>query len=226
MTPLDTGAILLTLKLAAVSTFILVIIGTPVAWWLAQSRGARRTFVESVIALPLVLPPTVVGFYLLVAFSPDASLGKLWLQITGSNLAFTFSALVLGSVLYSMPFVIQPLQSAFRQVPKDILEAAATMGAKPREQFFSVVLPVCRRSFITAASLGFAHTVGEFGIVLMIGGNIPNETQVLSIRLYDQVESLQYSQAHSLAAGLLVFSFLLLYLIYRGDKQARVGFGS
>ena len=163
----------------------------------------------------------MLGFYLLIAFAPQSVIGEAWQQLTGSRLAFTFNALVIGSVIYSLPFVVQPLQAAFRQVPTTLLEAAAVLGANATDRWFSVILPCCRHSFLTAASLGFAHTVGEFGVVLMIGGNIPGETQVLSIALYDRVEALQFSQAHAMAAGLMLFSFVMLYLLYsRGDKLA------
>ncbi|MCP3907062.1 MAG: molybdate ABC transporter permease subunit [Oceanicoccus sp.] len=223
----DLTAIVLTIKLAAVTTVILLAIGTPLAWWLAHTRNRGKALFEAIVALPLVLPPTVLGFYLLLAFSPTSPFGQFWLGATGTPLAFSFSALVIGSVLYSLPFVIQPLQTSFEQLPKKLFEAASTMGASFKDQFISLVLPQCKRSFITAASLGFAHTIGEFGVVLMIGGNIPGETQVLSISLYDKVESLQYSEAHWLAGGLVIFSLLLLAFIYslkRGDaKSTRVG---
>jgi molybdate transport system permease protein len=209
----------ITVELAAVTVFWLLLLGTPLAWWLAQGKSRLRTAVEAIVALPLVLPPTVLGFYLLIAFAPQSPPGALWLQLTGQPLAFTFSALVIGSFLYSLPFVVQPLQTAFQQLPVSLLEAAATLGAGPLDRWLHVVAPLCRRSFITAASLGFAHTVGEFGVVLMIGGNIPGETQVLSIALYDQVESLQYGQAHRMAAGLMLFSFTILYLLYRQNGR-------
>ncbi|MCR8922402.1 molybdate ABC transporter permease subunit [Dasania sp. GY-MA-18] len=214
----DIAAIVLTLQLAAVSTVILLILGTPLAWWLAHSHNRAKPLFEAIVALPLVLPPTVLGFYLLLAFAPDSPFGQLWLSATGHSLAFSFSALVIGSVLYSLPFVVQPLQASFEQLPVKLLEAASTLGADFKDRFFSIVLPLSRRSFITAASLGFAHTVGEFGIVLMIGGNIPGKTQVLSIALFDRVESLQFQQAHILAAGLVVFSLLLLTVVYRINK--------
>ena len=211
-------ALWLTLRLASTTTVWLLVIGTPLAWWLAHSRWRGKPILEAVIALPLVLPPTVLGFYLLLAFAPDSAFGQFWLTATGQPLAFSFSALVIGSVLYSLPFVVQPLQAGFEQLPKGSLEAAATMGANRRDQFISVVLPLTRRSFIAAASLGFAHTIGEFGVVLMIGGNIPGQTQVLSIALFDHVESLQYAQAHQLAAGLVIFSLLLLSLLYKLNR--------
>ncbi|MEE4192206.1 MAG: molybdate ABC transporter permease subunit [Halieaceae bacterium] len=212
-------ALWLTLKLAAVSTLWLLLLGTPLAWWLARRKTLASTVVEAVVALPLVLPPTVLGFYLLIAFAPQSALGQAWQALTGSRLAFSFSALVIGSVLYSLPFVVQPLQAAFRQVPSSILEAAATLGAGPLDRWRSVVLPLCRPSFLAAASLGFAHTVGEFGVVLMIGGNIPGETQVLSIALYDRVEALDFAAAHQLAAGLVLFSLVTLFLLYRSSGR-------
>jgi molybdate transport system permease protein len=220
MTEGELEAIFLTLRLASVTVILLMVFGTPLAWWLSRRRSGFSALVESLVALPLILPPTVLGFYLLLLFAPQTALGQLWQQLTGSQLAFSFSALVIGSFLYSLPFVVQPLQSAFSQVPQGLLQAAATLGAAPLDQFRSVVMPLCRRIFITAASLGFAHTVGEFGVVLMIGGNIPGETRVLSIALYDQVESLQFDQAHRLAAGLIVFSLGLLFLLYRSNPQA------
>jgi molybdate transport system permease protein len=216
----ELDAIQLTVALATVTTALLLLLGTPLAWWLARRRGTVAALVESVVAVPLILPPTVLGFYLLLLLAPGTAVGRLWQQLTGTQLAFSFSALVIGSVIYSLPFVVQPLQSAFQRVPAGLLQAAATLGATPLDQFRSVVLPLCRRSFVTAASLGFAHTVGEFGVVLMIGGNIPGETQVVSIALYDLVESLQFERAHHLAAGLLLFSLGLLFLLYRGERRA------
>ena len=215
----ELDAIYLTVLLSATTTVILLVLGTPLAWWLSRRQGNTQAAIEAIVAMPLVLPPTVLGFYLLLMLAPDTALGRLWQSLTGTQLAFSFSALVIGSVIYSMPFVVQPLQSAFSRVPQGMLHAAATLGASPFDQFRSVVMPLCRRSFITAASLGFAHTVGEFGVVLMIGGNIPGETQVLSIALFDQVESLQFDQAHRLAGGLVVFSLALLFLVYRRDPQ-------
>jgi molybdate transport system permease protein len=215
----DLLAITLTLKLAAITTAILLLLSTPLAWWLANTNIKIKPMIEAVVALPLVLPPTVLGFYLLLAFSPQSPFGQFWLGISGQSLAFTFSALVIASVIYSLPFVVQPLQASFEQLPKSLLEAAATMGANKRDQFVNVVLPLTKRSFITAASLGFAHTVGEFGVVLMIGGNIPGETQVLSIALYDKVEAMQYTEAHWLAGGLIIFSLALLAFIYSLNRN-------
>lgn len=212
----------LTLKLAAVTTMFLLLLGTPLAWWLARRRGTLAALVEAVVALPLVLPPTVLGFYLLLALAPDSPPGRFWQWIVGEQLAFSFSALVIGSLLYSLPFVVQPLQQAFERVPRPLLQAAATLGARPSDQFRSIVVPLCRRSFLTAAALGFAHTIGEFGVVLMIGGNIPGETQVLSIALYDQVETMNYAAAHRLSLGLLLFSLVLLFMLYRRDPGSRL----
>lgn len=218
----DLVAVLLTLKLALVTTLILLMLATPLAWWLATTKSRVKLLIEPIVALPLILPPTVMGFYLLLAFAPDSLLGGLWLQFNGAPLAFTFDALVIGSVIYSLPFFTQPLQIAFENLGVGVLEAAATMGARPLDRFFSVTVPLCRRGFITATSLSFAHTVGEFGIVLMIGGNIPGETRVLSIALYDHVESLQYAQAHWLAGGLLLFSFLMLLIVYAANHRVQV----
>lgn len=222
MTPSDISAVWITLKLAFISSVILLLLGTPIAWRLSQSTWRLKPLLEALVALPLVLPPTVLGFYLLLAFAPAAVLGTSWQWLTGSQLAFSFSGLVIGSVIYSLPFVVQPLQAAFEQLPRDLLEAAATMGAKPLDRFVSIVMPITRRSFIMAASLAFAHTIGEFGVVLMIGGNIPGVTQVVSIALYDNVETMNYARAHILAGGLLAFSLLLLSVVYWGNRGARL----
>ena len=210
----DILALTTTLKMAAMTTVILLLLGTPLAWYLAKWQSRFKVFFEAVVALPLVLPPTVLGFYLLLAFSPNSLPGQVWQSATGSQLAFSFSAIVIGSVLYSLPFVVQPLQKAFEQLGDHHLEAAAMLGAGPIDRFFSVVLPLTKASFITATVLGFAHTVGEFGVVLMIGGNIPGETRVLSIALFDHVEAFNYANAHLLSAGLLIASLLLLSFVY------------
>lgn len=220
MSAAELDAIVLTLMLAGTTTAVLLLLGTPLAWWLSRRRGTLPALVEAVVAMPLVLPPTVLGFYLLLMLAPDTPLGRLWQQLTGDQLAFSFSALVIGSVIYSLPFVVQPLQGAFSRVPAGLLRAAATLGATPLDQFRSVVLPLTRRNFVVAGSLGFAHTVGEFGVILMIGGNIPGETRVVSVALFDYVESLQFDQAHRLSAVLVVFSLALLFLLYRGDRRA------
>lgn len=207
-------AIWLTLKLAAVSTVILMIIALPLGWWLAKTRAKIRPLVEAITALPLVLPPTVLGFYLLVLMRPDAPLGAFWVRITGDTLAFSFSGLVLASVLYSLPFAVQPMQTAFMSVTQSTLDAARTLGATSRDAFFSVSLPLAKRGFITAAVLSFAHTVGEFGVVLMVGGNIPGQTRVISIEIFTAVETLDYATAHRLSLWLLILSFVVLTLIY------------
>jgi molybdate transport system permease protein len=218
-----TEIILVTAKLAFVTTFILLVVSPPIAWWLSQGRSWTRSIIEALVSLPLVLPPTVLGFYLLLLMAPDALFGRFWMTMTGTPLSFSFSALVVGSVLYSLPFVVQPLHNAFRQIPQSLLETAATLGAAPFDRFVSVVVPFCKKSFITASCLGFAHTVGEFGVVLMIGGNIPGETQVLSIALFDAVERLDFAGAHLMAGGLMAFSLLSLIMIYRYNSRTNVG---
>ncbi len=210
----DFLALIVTLKMAAITTLILLLIGTPLAWYLAKMTSRFKVIIEAIVALPLVLPPTVLGFYLLIAFSPQHLPGQLWQQVTGQQLAFSFSAIVIGSVLYSLPFVVQPLQKAFEQLGDSLLEAGAMLGAGPIDRFFTIVLPLTKASFITAASLGFAHTVGEFGVILMIGGNIPGETRVLSIALFDHVEAFDYAKAHVLAVSLLIGSMILLASVY------------
>jgi molybdate transport system permease protein len=216
---LDLGPVFLTLRLAAVSTALLLAVGTPLAWWLARTRSRARAPVEAAVALPLVLPPTVLGFYLLVALGPHGPLGALWSAAGGGPLVFSFAGLVAGSVLYSLPFVVQPLQASFEGVGRLPLEAAAALGAGPLDRFATVAVPLARRGFLTAATLGFAHTLGEFGVVLMIGGNIPGRTRVLSIAIYDLVESLRYREAHLLSAGLLAFSFLVLLAVYLANRR-------
>ena len=211
---LDFSAIIVTIKLAIVSTSILILIGTPIAWWLSQTKFKFKAVFEAIIALPLILPPTVLGFYLLITLGSNGPIGKLLESFGGSSIAFTFTGLVVGSVIYSMPFVVQPLQNSFSSVGRKPLEVAATLGASKIDRFFSVAVPLARSGFITAAVLGFAHTVGEFGVVLMIGGNIPGETGVVSIAIYDHVEAMEYGQAHWLAGGLLATSFLMLLFVY------------
>ena len=211
---LDFSAIIVTVKLAIVSTSILILIGTPIAWWLSQTKFKFKAVFEAIIALPLILPPTVLGFYLLITLGSNGPIGKLLESFGGSSIAFTFTGLVVGSVIYSMPFVVQPLQNSFSSVGIKPLEVAATLGSSKIDRFFSVAVPLSRSGFITAAVLGFAHTVGEFGVVLMIGGNIPGETGVVSIAIYDHVEAMEYGQAHWLAGGLLATSFLMLLFVY------------
>jgi molybdate transport system permease protein len=218
----DLTAVAITLKLAGLSTLILLLLGTPLAWWLARTRWRFKFLLEAVVALPLVLPPTVLGFYLLVALGPHGPVGGLMEALGGRPLAFTFTGLVIGSVFYSMPFVVQPLQDAFRAVGRRPLEVAATLRAAPLDRFFTVAVPLARAGFFTAAVLGFAHTLGEFGVVLMIGGNIPGETQVVSIAIYDHVEGLEYGQAHWLSGVLLLMSFLMLAAVYALNRRFRV----
>lgn len=218
----DLSAFFITLKLALLTTLILLLVGTPLAWWMARTRWRFKFLLEAVVALPLVLPPTVLGFYLLVALGPHGPLGGLMESLGGRPLAFTFAGLVIGSVFYSMPFVIQPLQNAFTAMGRRPMEVAATLRASPLDQFFTVAVPLARPGFLTAAVLGFAHTVGEFGVVLMIGGNIPGETQVLSIAIYDHVEALEYSQAHWLSGGLLLLSFVMLIGVYATNRRLSV----
>ena len=219
---MDIAPILVTLKLASITTGILLILGTPLAWWLSQTKNKLKTVLESVVALPLVLPPTVLGFYLLMALSPDGFVGGLWATISDSPLSFSFTGLVIGSVIYSMPFVVQPLQASFEMVGKPIQQASYSLGANQFDTFINVVLPLSMRGFLVAIPLGFAHTVGEFGVVLMIGGNIPEVTQVLSIVIYDHVEVLEYQQAHAYSAGLLIFSFIVLFITYSLNKTLMV----
>ncbi len=218
----DLTALSVTLKLAAVSTVILLLAGTPLAWWLANTRSRVKLVVDAVVALPLILPPTVMGFYLLIALGPNGPLGRLMQGLGGESLAFTFTGLVIGSVVYSLPFVVQPLQDAFATIGKRPMEVAATLRATPLDRFFSVAVPLARHGYLSALVLGFAHTVGEFGVVLMIGGSIPGETRVLSIAIYDHVESLEYGQAHLLSGTLLVMSFLLLLILYGVKRRYRV----
>jgi molybdate transport system permease protein len=214
----------LTLELASLTTILLLIVGTPVAWWLARSKARWKEAVAAIVALPLVLPPTVLGFYLLIALGPDGPGGWIGGFFGLRSLAFTFEALVIGSVLYSMPFVVQPIRIAFEAFGDRPLEVAATLRASPWNAFWTVAVPLARPGFLTGAVLGFAHTVGEFGVVLMIGGNIPGRTKVLSVAIYDYVESLQWAQAHILAAGMLVFSFVVILSMMVLEKRiARPG---
>ncbi len=223
--PLDLGPLWLTLKLALVATGVLLVLGSPLAWWLAHTRSRMKAVVEAVTALPLVLPPTVLGFYLLLLFSPRSSFGGWWVQVTDTTLAFSFTGLVIASVLYSLPFMVQPLQLAFEAVGRAPLEAAATLRASRLDAFFSVASPMALRGYLSAIVLTFAHTVGEFGVVLMVGGNIPGQTKVISIAIYEHVETLQYASAHVLAAGMLVFSFLVLLFVYTMNRRFPVQVG-
>lgn len=215
----DLGPLWLTLRLAAITTAILLLLGTPIAWWLAHTRSRVKPWVEALTALPLVLPPTVLGFYLLVMLSPKSTIGSFWLSATGSTLTFSFIGLIIASVLYSMPFTVQPLQAAFETVGRDPLEAAAVLRAGPLDRFFTIAAPLAGRGFLTAAVLSFAHTIGEFGVVLMVGGNIPGQTKVISIAIYEHVETINYASAHVLSAGLLVFSFVVLLFVYMINRR-------
>ena len=216
------AAVWVTVKLAWTTTCILMLMAVPLAWWLANMKNTIRPVLEALVGLPMVLPPTVLGFYLLMLFSPNYAPGQAWLWLTGTTLAFSFNGLVIASVIYSLPFVVQPLQRAFEQLDKRLLEAAAMLGAGPVDRFLTIVLPNTQRALILAACMGFAHTVGEFGVVLMIGGNIPGETRVLSIALFDAVESQQFVLAHQIAGGLLVFAMVLLIVLYRLDRKPTI----
>ena len=215
----------LTAQLAGLTTVLLLLIGTPLAWWLARTRSPAKPVLAALVTMPLVLPPSVLGFYLLLLMGPQGPVGQFTQALGLGRLPFTFTGLVVASVLYSMPFVVQPLQQAFEAVPERTMEAAATLRASPWDRFFSVAVPLARPGFVTASVLGFAHTVGEFGVVLMIGGNIPDKTRVLSVAIYDHVEALEYAQAHWLSAGMLAFSFVVLLALYgrRGNAGGGVG---
>jgi molybdate transport system permease protein len=225
MNAADWQAVRLTAELATLTTLLLLVAGTPVAWWLARTRSAAKPLVASLVAMPLVLPPSVLGFYLLVLMGPQGPVGQLTESLGLGRLPFTFAGLVVASVLYSMPFVVQPLQQAFEAIPERTLEAAATLRAGPWDRFFTVALPLARPGLLTASVLGFAHTVGEFGVVLMMGGNIPGQTRVLSVAVYEHVEATEFAQAHRLAAGMVVFALVVLVSLYmlnrRRDAAAR-----
>lgn len=226
LTKADWQAIILTLQLATLVTVLLLLVSTPIAWWLARTRSRIKPWIAACVALPLVLPPTVLGFYLLLMLGPNGPIGKLMLGLGLSTLPFTFTGLVVASVFYSLPFVVQPLQNAFEAIGNGPLEAAASLRASPLDRFVSVVLPLAKPGFLVAAVLGFAHTVGEFGIVLMIGGNIPGKTSVLSVVVYDHVEALEYTKAHWMAGGMLVFSMsVLLFMQLMGQRQIEQGLG-
>ena len=213
--------VVLTVKLAAISTLVLLVLGTPLAWWLARSKAYWKEAVGAVVALPLVLPPTVLGFYLLITLSPTSPIGQAATAVFGHSLPFTFTGLVVGSVIYSLPFVVQPVRNAFEAIGDKPLEAAATLRASPLDTFFNVALPLARPGLLSGAVLGFAHTIGEFGVVLMIGGNIPGETKVLSVAIYDHVEALEWTQAHILAGGMLAFSFVVILVMMIAEKRMR-----
>ena len=214
LSPADIDTLLLTFKVASLATLLMLLFGTPLAWWLARTHSAWKGIINAVVALPLVLPPTVLGFYLLVLMGPVGAIGKFTIWLGLGTLPFTFAGLVIASVLYSLPFVVQPLQTAFSAIGEQALEAAATLRASPLDIFFSVVVPLAKSGFLTAGILGFAHTVGEFGVVLMVGGNIPDKTRVVSVQIYNHVEALEYTEAHWLAGCLLLFSFSVLMVLY------------
>lgn len=219
----DLTPLWLTLHLALVTTVVLLVIGTPIAWWLARTRSRLKVPVEAVTALPLVLPPTVLGFYLLILMSPASAIGGLWVDLTGDTLTFSFAGLVVASVIYSLPFMVQPLATAFDVIGRAPLEAAASLRASPLDAFFSVAVPQSARGFLTATVLTFVHTIGEFGVVLMVGGNIPGETKVISIAIYEQVETLDYADAHLLSIGLVVFALIALLVTYGFGGRRHVG---
>jgi molybdate transport system permease protein len=221
LTAEDWQAIFLTLRLATLVTVILLVIATPVAWWLTTTRSRLKPVIGAIVALPLVLPPTVIGFYLLIAMGPNGPVGELTQSLGIGTLPFTFTGLVIGSVIYSFPFVVQPIQNSLEALGKRPLEVAATLRASRLDTFFTVVLPLAKPGFITATILGFAHTLGEFGVILMIGGNIPGQTQVISVLIYEHVESLQYGQAHSLSAAMMIFSFIVLLLLYGFNQKQK-----
>ena len=219
LSPADWQAILLTLKLCSLTTLILLIIGTPLAWWLAWGQSRWRTAVQAVVALPLVLPPTVLGFYLLMLLGPQGAVGGTLNQFGLPHLAFSFEGILVGSILYSLPFAVQPLQQAFLTLGRQPLEVAGTLGASARDRFMHVTLPLCRGGYIVAATLSFAHTLGEFGVILMLGGSIPGETRVLSVLIYDHAEAMNYAAAHSLSLGMLITAFVVLFIVYGAQKR-------
>jgi molybdate transport system permease protein len=220
MSAADWTAVALTAQLATLTTLILLLVGTPLAWWLARTQSAAKPLVAALVAMPLVLPPSVLGFYLLLLMGPQGPVGALTQALGLGLLPFTFAGLVVASVLYSLPFVVQPLQQAFEAIPPRVMEAAATLRAGPWDRFFSVALPLARPGMLTASVLGFAHTVGEFGVVLMIGGNIPGATRVLSVAVYEHVEAAEFDDANRLAAGMLVFALIVLLALYRLNPWA------
>ena len=220
MDPADLAAVWLTLKLASVVTFLLLLVGTPIAWWLARTRSRLKGAISAIVSLPLILPPTVLGFYLLVAMGPKGPVGQMTEALGLGLLPFTFPGLVIASVFYSLPFVVQPIQNAFDAIGERPLEAAATLRASPWDAFWSIAVPLARPGFLSGAVMSFAHTVGEFGVVLMIGGNIPDKTRVVSVQIFDHVEALEYTQAHGLAGGMLAFSFVVLLTLYTLTPRA------
>jgi molybdate transport system permease protein len=221
LSPAEWSAVRLTAELAGLSTVLLLVVGTPMAWWLARTRSRAKPLLAALVAMPLVLPPTVIGFYLLLLMGPQGPVGQMTQALGLGRLPFTFAGLVVASVLCSLPFVVQPLQQAFEAIPERTLEAAATLRAGPWDRFFTVALPQARPGLVTASVLGFAHTVGEFGVVLMIGGNIPDKTRVLSVALYDHVEAAEFAAAHRLAAGMVLFALVVLAMLYLVNRPPR-----
>lgn len=215
------GPLWLTVRLGLATVTVLLIIGTPLAWWLARTRSRAKELFEAIVSLPIVLPPTVVGFYLLILLGPNGAIGRPWVTLTGETLTFSFAGLVIASTIYSLPFVVQPLQNAFEALGRSYLEAAATLGARPLDAFTSVALPLSARGYLTAMVMGFAHTLGEFGVVLMVGGNIPGSTRVISIAIYDHVEALEYGVAHRLSLILLIFGFASMLTLYAINRRWR-----
>ena len=213
------GPLWLSIQLALVTTLVLVLLGTPLAWWLSQTTTRWKPAIQAVVAMPIVLPPTVLGFYLLILLGPNGGIGSWWVQITGSALTFSFTGLVIASCVYSLPFAVQPMQNAFEALPRQYLERAWTLGASRLDAFFSVVVPLSVRGFVSGIVLSFAHTLGEFGVVLMVGGNIPGETRVVSIAIYDHVESLNYAAAHRMSILLLVFAFVVLMAMFVFNRR-------
>jgi molybdate transport system permease protein len=216
---MNLGPLWLSVQLATITMLLLLLIATPLGWWLARTRSRARPVVQAIVALPIVLPPTVMGFYLLILLGPAGAIGSWWLELTGSALTFSFTGLVIASCIYSLPFAVQPIMSAFESVSQGDLEAAWTLGADRRDAFFSIALPQSTRGYLNAAVLSFAHTLGEFGVVLMVGGNIPGETRVISIDIYDQVESLNYAAAHKLSAVLLILAFVILLTLFVANRR-------
>ena len=213
------GPLLLSLQLAALTTLILVLLGTPLAWWLSRTRSRLKPAIQAIVALPIVLPPTVMGFYLLIVLGPYGAIGRWWVEVTGEALTFSFSGLVIASCIYSLPFAVQPLQSAFDALGTQEVEAARTLGASELDAFFTIAVPLSLPGFLTATVLSFAHTLGEFGVVLMVGGNIPGETRVVSIAIYDHVESLDYASAHQMSIILVMFAFLVLLSMFLANRR-------
>ncbi len=216
---MDLAPLWLSAKLALVTTLILVVLGAPLSWWLSQNRSRWQAVVQAVVAMPIVLPPTVLGFYLLIVLGPQGAIGSWWVQLSGESLTFSFAGLVIASCVYSLPFAVQPMQNAFESLSRSHLEAAWTLGASKLDAFFSVAVPLSLRGFISAAVLCFAHTLGEFGVVLMVGGNIPGETRVVSIAIFDQVETLNYAAAHRLSLVLIVFAFITLFAMFLINRR-------